>query len=155
MRESLVSDSDSSSLILCRKGDQRRLTIFKRAPRPSVSDRRNKTTYGNGDADEKKLKRVSFPSEAKPVLQELFTRYPPCDGDTTGTSLGIYTGRSSGKQRKWKDDFFGKPQMNKDDIQSRAASLSSRLANDKDFREVFWQFIYIFKMICNFYLSNT
>lgn len=119
------------------KGDQRRLTIFKRAPRPSVSDRRNKTTYGNGDADEKKLKRVSFPSEAKPVLQELFTRYPPCDGDTTGTSLGIYTGRSSGKQRKWKDDFFGKPQMNKDDIQSRAASLSSRLANDKDFREIF------------------
>ncbi|CAF1923983.1 DExH-box ATP-dependent RNA helicase DExH2 isoform X1 [Brassica napus] len=108
------------------KGDQRRLTIFKRAPRPSSVS----------GSEKKKLKRVSFPPEAEPILQDLFTRYPPCDGDTRATSLGVYTGHF-GRQRKWKDDFFGKPQMNKDDVRNKAASLSSRLANDKDFREIF------------------
>lgn len=129
--------------VLCRKGDQRRLTIFKRAPRhSSVSG-----------SEKKKLKRVSFPPEAEPILQDLFTRYPPCDGDTRATSVGVYTGQF-GRQRKWKDDFFGKPQMNKEDVRNKAASLSSRLANDKDFREVLaWQFIYIFIIISNFYLS--
>ncbi|KAF8083144.1 hypothetical protein N665_0790s0007 [Sinapis alba] len=112
------------------KGDQRCLTIFKRAPRPSGKG------DAEGDASEKKLKCVSFPPEAKPVLQELFTRYPPCDGDTTGTSLGIYSGHS-GEQRKWKDDFFGRPQMKKEEIVDKAASLSSRLANDEGFREIF------------------
>ncbi|KAF2559828.1 hypothetical protein F2Q68_00012983 [Brassica cretica] len=108
------------------KGDQRRLTIFKRAPRPSSVS----------GSEKKKLKRVSFPPEAEPILQDLFTHYPPCDGDTRATSLGVYTGQF-GRQRKWKDDFFGKPQMNKEDVRNKAASLSSRLANDKDFREIF------------------
>ncbi|ESQ36248.1 hypothetical protein EUTSA_v10006566mg [Eutrema salsugineum] len=127
-------------------GDQRRLSIFKCVAGTSMSDRakrlegRNKQSDGKGKvaerASRKKLKCVSFPQEAKPVLQELFTRYPPCDGDTTGTSLGIYTGHF-GDQRKWKDEFFGKPQMKQKDVLSKAASLSSRLANDKKFREIF------------------
>uniref|UniRef100_A0A1J3JM66 Putative ATP-dependent RNA helicase YTHDC2 n=1 Tax=Noccaea caerulescens TaxID=107243 RepID=A0A1J3JM66_NOCCA len=119
-------------------GDQRCLTIFRREAKSSVLDRRNGKRDGKGgdkQSSKEKLKCVSFPPEAKPVLQELFTRYPPCDGDTTGTSLGIYTGHV-GSQRKWKDDFFSKPQLNKEDILNKVASLSSRLANDKDFREI-------------------
>lgn len=80
-----------------------------------------------------KLKCVSFPPEAKAVLNDLFTRYPPCDGDTTGTSLGIYTGNI---RSNWKDDFFQKPQLTKHDIKNNVASLSSRLENDKRFRQV-------------------
>lgn len=95
---------------------------------------------------------MSVPPEAKPVLQELFTRYPPCDGDTTGTSLGIYTGHV-GSQRKWKDDFFSKPQLNKEDILNKVASLSSRLANDKDFREV--SSLYIFFCDIVLYREST
>ncbi|KAL0723819.1 hypothetical protein Bca4012_038418 [Brassica carinata] len=110
------------------KRDERCLTVFKRGARSNG--------VAEGDGSGKKLKCVSFPPEAKPVLQDLFTRYPPCDGDTTATSLGVYTGQS-GKQRKWKDDFFGKPRMKKEDIVDKAASLSSRLANDEGFREIF------------------
>lgn len=102
-------------------------------------DRRNneKDAEGKveGDASGKKLKCVSLPPEAKPVMQELFTRYPPCDGDTTGTSLGIYTGHIGNKQ-KWRDDFFCKPQMKKEDFLNKATALSSGLANDKGFQEV-------------------
>ncbi|CAH2038738.1 unnamed protein product [Thlaspi arvense] len=147
-------------------GDQRCLTIYNRVAGSSVSDkakrldktdgqcevegagssvsdrakrliRRNKNKLGvEGGASRKKLKCVSFPPEAKPVLQELFTLYPPCDGDTTGTSLGIYTGHF-GNRRKWKDDFFDRNQMNKSYFRNKAASLRSKLANDKSLREIF------------------
>ncbi|CAN8295276.1 unnamed protein product [Cochlearia groenlandica] len=123
--------------------EERRLTIFKRGPSVSCSwkwaersgKKSNGKVKGKGDGSGKKLKPVSFPTEAKPVLQELFTRYPPCDGDTTGTSLGVYTGHF-GNKRKWKDDFFEKPQLNKNDFVEKAKSLSSRLAYDKGYQEI-------------------
>jgi HrpA-like RNA helicase len=83
----------------------------------------------------KKLKCVSFPPEAKAVLHDLFTRYPPCDGDTTGTSLGIYT--TGNVNSNWKDDFFKKPHMTKHDIENNVVSLSSRLKKERHFREIF------------------
>lgn len=72
---------------------------------------------------------VSFPPEANAVLHELFTLYPPCDGDATGTSLGLYTGNF---HSKYKDDFFLKPQLKKDDIKMKVA----RLAADKRCKQV-------------------
>jgi hypothetical protein len=96
----------------------------------------------------KKLKCVSFPPEAKAVLHDLFTRYPPCDGDTTGTSLGIYT--TGNVNSNWKDDFFKKPHMTKHDIENNVVSLSSRLKKERHFREVssymYFQKIVIFSL---------
>ncbi|CAE5956729.1 unnamed protein product [Arabidopsis arenosa] len=91
-------------------GEERRLSLFKR---DDISKSDSK--------------------QAKAVLHDLFTRYPPCDGDTTGTSLGIYTGNV---HSNWKDDFFKKPQLTKNDIQNKVASLSSRLEKEKRFREI-------------------
>ncbi|EOA39070.1 hypothetical protein CARUB_v10011734mg, partial [Capsella rubella] len=131
-------------------GEERRLSLFKSKAgsadeegdsiSKSKSNHRYETRYQKGSALRKKmvppekLKCVSFPPEAKAVLNDLFTRYPPCDGDTTGTSLGIYTGNI---RSNWKDDFFQKPQLTKHDIKNNVASLSSRLENDKRFRQIF------------------
>lgn len=111
----------------------------------SYSKHRYETKFQKGGAIRKsqKLKCVSFPPEAKAVLHDLFTRYPPCDGDTTGTSLGIYTGNV---HSNWKDDFFKKPQLTKNDIQNKVASLSSRLEKEKRFREVS-SYLYFQKII--------
>ncbi|VVA90212.1 unnamed protein product [Arabis nemorensis] len=119
-------------------GDQRCLQIFRRVEikKRDANEEEKGSGEGKKKSSNKKLKCVSFPPEAKPVLQDLFTRYPPCDGDTTGISLGIYTGHLS-NQRKWKDDYFCKPHMSKEDILSKAAFLSSKLANDKRFGEIY------------------
>ncbi|XP_010457807.1 PREDICTED: DExH-box ATP-dependent RNA helicase DExH2-like isoform X2 [Camelina sativa] len=106
----------------------------------SYSKHKYETRFQKGGAPRKKmipqekLKCVSFPPEAKAVLHDLFTRYPPCDGDTTGTALGIYTGNA---RSNWKDEFFLKPQLTKNDIKKNAASLNSRLETDKRFRQIF------------------
>ncbi|KAL0740756.1 hypothetical protein Bca4012_082269 [Brassica carinata] len=108
------------------RGDQRRLSIFK-------------GTHRNGKNKEKsnreKLRCVSFPPEADAILQDLFTYYPPCDGDTAATSFNKYLGHS-GKQGLWRDDFFRKPQISGDEILDKVASLSSRLRNDRGLQEI-------------------
>lgn len=113
-------------MLLYRRGDQRRLSIFK-------------GRHKNGKKDEKsnkeKLKRVSFPPEADAILQDLFTHYPPCDGDTAATSFNKYSGKS-GKQGQWNDDFFRKPKSSSQEILEKVASLSSRLRKDKALQEV-------------------
>lgn len=78
---------------------------------------------------------MSFPPEADAILQELFTHYPPCDGDTAATSFHKYSGHS-GKQGQWKDDFFRKPQISSEEILQKVASMSSRLKKDKALQEV-------------------
>ncbi|CAA7037875.1 unnamed protein product [Microthlaspi erraticum] len=108
------------------RGDQRRLSIYK-------------GRHKNGKKDEKsnreKLKCVSFPPEADAILQELFTHYPPCDGDTAATSFNKYSGKS-GKQGQWNDDFFRKPKSSSEEILEKVASLSSRLRKDKALQEI-------------------
>uniref|UniRef100_A0A1J3IMI5 Putative ATP-dependent RNA helicase YTHDC2 n=1 Tax=Noccaea caerulescens TaxID=107243 RepID=A0A1J3IMI5_NOCCA len=108
------------------RGDQRRLSIFK-------------GRHKNGKKDEKsnkeKLKCVSFPPEADAILQDLFTHYPPCDGDTAATSFNKYSGKS-GKQGQWNDDFFRKPKSSSEEILEKVASLSSRLRKDKALQEI-------------------
>ncbi|CDY10756.1 BnaA05g11800D [Brassica napus] len=106
------------------RGDQRCLSIYKRS-------------HKNGwKSNREKLRCVSFPPGADAILQDLFTHYPPCDGDAAETSFNKYVGRS-GKQGRWRDDdFFRKPQISCDDIVEKAASLSSRLRKDKALQEI-------------------
>ncbi|CAH8282310.1 unnamed protein product [Eruca vesicaria subsp. sativa] len=111
------------------RGDQRRLSIFK------SMYRNGKRKDGKEKSNREKLRCVSFPPEADAIIQELFTYYPPCDGDTAATSFNKYLGHS-GKQGQWKDDFFRRPQMSGDEILDKVASLSSRLRNDRALQEI-------------------
>ncbi|KAL1202084.1 DExH-box ATP-dependent RNA helicase DExH2 [Cardamine amara subsp. amara] len=113
------------------KGDERRLSIFiKDEKKDARGQNKGIPIVKKKSAEVKKC--VSFPPEAKAALHELFTRYPPCDSDTTGTSLGLYTGNFISKH---KDDFFLKPQLKKDDIKMKVARLA--VAADKRCREIF------------------
>ncbi|KAF8108751.1 hypothetical protein N665_0104s0071 [Sinapis alba] len=111
------------------RGDQRRLSIFK------GMHRNGKNKEAKEKSNKEKLRCVSFPPEADAILQELFTYYPPCDGDTAATSFSKYLGHP-GKQGQWRDDFFRKPQISGDEILDKVASLSSRLRNDKALQEI-------------------
>ncbi|WZY90088.1 hypothetical protein YC2023_046823 [Brassica napus] len=111
------------------QGNQRRLSIFK------DMYRNGKNKGAKEKSNKEKLRCVSFPPEADAILQELFTYYPPCDGDTAATSFNKYVGKS-GKQGQWKDDFFRKPQMSGDEILDKVASLSSRMRNDRALQEI-------------------
>lgn len=112
-----------------RRGNQRRLSIFK------GTHRNGKSKEAKEKSNREKLRCVSFPPEADAILQDLFTYYPPCDGDTAATSFNKYLGHS-GKQGQWRDDFFRKPQISGDEILEKVASLSSRLRNDRGLQEV-------------------
>ncbi|KAJ0259994.1 DExH-box ATP-dependent RNA helicase DExH6 [Hirschfeldia incana] len=112
------------------RGEQRRLSIFKGTHRNGKSKEAKENK-----SNREKLRCVSFPPEADSILQELFTYYPPCDGDTAATSFNKYLGHS-GKQGEWKDDFFRRPQMSGDEILAKVASLSSRLRNDRALQEI-------------------
>ncbi|KAJ4903301.1 helicase in vascular tissue and tapetum [Raphanus sativus] len=112
------------------RGDQRRLSIFK------GTYRNGKSKGAKEKSNREKLRCVSFPPEADAILQELFTYYPPCDGDTAATSFNKYLGGHSRKQGEWKDDFFRRPQMSGDEILAKVASLSSRLRNDRALQEI-------------------
>ncbi|KAJ4891353.1 helicase in vascular tissue and tapetum [Raphanus sativus] len=111
------------------RGDQRRLSIYK----GSHKNGWNKEAKWRS-SNREKLRCVSFPPGAHAILQDLFTHYPPCDGDTAAaTSFNKYVGRS-GKQ--WRDDFFRKPLFSRDEIVAKVASLSSRLRKDKALQEI-------------------
>ncbi|CAN6842604.1 unnamed protein product [Brassica oleracea] len=112
------------------QGNQRRLSIFKDMYRNG----KNKGAKEKS-RNREKLRCVSFPPEADAILQELFTYYPPCDGDTAATSFNKYVGNSC-KQGQWKDDFFRKPLMSGDEILDKVASLSSRLRSDRALQEI-------------------
>ncbi|KAL1190622.1 DExH-box ATP-dependent RNA helicase DExH6 [Cardamine amara subsp. amara] len=111
------------------RGDQRRLSIF------TSRHKNGKNKEAKEKSNKEKLKSVSFPPEAEAILQDLFTHYPPCDGDTAATSFNKYSG-NSGKQGLWKDDFFRKPQISSEEIREKVASLSSRLKKDKALQEI-------------------
>lgn len=113
----------------CRRGDQRRLSIF------TTRHKNGKNEEAKEKSNKEKLKCVSFSPEAEAILQELFFHYPPCDGDTAATSFNKYSGLL-GKQGLWKDDFFQKPQISREEILEKVVSLSSRLKKDKALKEV-------------------
>ncbi|MCD7468457.1 hypothetical protein HAX54_006656 [Datura stramonium] len=132
--ESNLSNRDRAAVhMLCRKmgmkskssgrGDQRRISVFK--------------TKQNVDALKGKdmLSCFKFSEEANDVLQDLFTRYPPGDGETSEQVVGKHS-KKVDKLRRRKDDMFCKPAMNKSEIAKRVESLASRIENNPNLRQI-------------------
>lgn len=109
-------------LTLCRLGNQRRVTVYK--------------TKGKVDTSQGKenLPPFAFSKEAKEVLQELFTQYPPDDRE--GEEIGRKHSETAKRVRENTHDFFFKPSMDKAEIAKRVKSLASRVENSPDLRQV-------------------
>ncbi|KAK4355822.1 hypothetical protein RND71_024793 [Anisodus tanguticus] len=132
--ESNLSNRDRAAVhVLCQKmgmkskssgrGDQRRISIFK--------TKNNMDTLKGKDV----LSSFKFSEEAKDVLQDLFTRYPPDDGETSEQVVGKHS-KKVDKLRGKKDDMFSKPAMNKSEIAKRVESLASRIENTPNLRQI-------------------
>ncbi|CAI9754477.1 unnamed protein product [Fraxinus pennsylvanica] len=130
--EANLSNRDRAAVhVLCRKiglvskssggGDNRRVSVYK-------------TKKEVGKKGKENLVSFRFSAEAKDVLQDLFSRYPPDDGEMSENKVGESSGRTD-KVRPRKDDIFCKPAMTKSEIEREVVSLASRIENSPYLRQ--------------------
>ncbi|PKA50139.1 putative pre-mRNA-splicing factor ATP-dependent RNA helicase [Apostasia shenzhenica] len=105
------------------KGASRCLSVYKR----------KKKQRHDGREDES-ITCLNFTEKSKNVLQDLFARYPPDDGELSKDALD---GRSEtvGKVHWTGDSCFCKPSMRMDEIVKKMEMLALRMSNDKILRK--------------------
>lgn len=108
--------------ILHRRGNQRRVSVYK-------TKKKKETDKYQG------LTLLKISEEAKGVLQDLFMRYPPDDGEKAKEMVGRTSEKSDKLHRKG-DDIFRKPSLSKADIAKKLESLASKMENVAKLREV-------------------
>lgn len=109
-------------LTLCRRGSQRRVSVYKTKKKADT-----KKEEGNPY--------LNFSDEAKQVLLDLFTYYPPEDTDVLTQMVENGTEKTD-KARVKKDDIFCRPSMNKAEIARKVKLFSSRIEEDPHLRQV-------------------
>lgn len=107
---------------MCRRGKDRRLSVFKNKKRPDSNKPKEKLTV------------FSFSEESKVVLQDIFMRYPPGD-DVDQTMTGQHD-KHTHKSREFRHDIFCKPSMSKHEILKKVESLASRIEKSQNMRQV-------------------
>ncbi|GJN14786.1 hypothetical protein PR202_gb01645 [Eleusine coracana subsp. coracana] len=75
-----------------------------------------------------------FSEEARDVLQELFTHYPPDDAHSNGDA--VRSSSYKGANIKWKDSAFCMPAMRRPDIAKKIEMLTSKMNGSPHFRKV-------------------
>ncbi|GJM88939.1 hypothetical protein PR202_ga05522 [Eleusine coracana subsp. coracana] len=111
-------------------GKQRYLSVKKQKKRPDTEQGPN---------------HFGFSEEARDVLQELFTHYPPDDAHSNGDAV-----RSSSYKDtniKWKDSAFCMPAMRRPDIAKKIEMLTSKLNGSPQFRKLKHLPVYIIQII--------
>lgn len=79
---------------------------------------------------------MKFSEETKNVLQDLFTRFPPDDGELSEEALRN-SSEKTGKQPWKQDTSFCKPSMRKSEIAKKVDLLASKLNESAQLRKVF------------------
>ncbi|EXB53675.1 putative ATP-dependent RNA helicase YTHDC2 [Morus notabilis] len=105
------------------RGNQRCVAVFKN--KKKAED--NKELEG--------VTSLSFSKEAELVLQDLFTRFPPEEGEEGQATVGGISGKIPNVHR-WRDDMFCRPLMSKEQIAKKVESLASKIKNDAQLRQV-------------------
>ncbi|KAK9266485.1 hypothetical protein L1049_001691 [Liquidambar formosana] len=105
------------------RGNQRRVSVSK--TKKKVDNMKGKES----------LPSLTFSEEAKEVLQDLFTRYPPDDGEVDEEMIGKHSGKADKKRAK-KDDIFCKPIMNKAEIAKKLELLASKIEKAPNLRKI-------------------
>lgn len=82
------------------------------------------------------LPNFTFSEEAKWVLQDLFTQYPPDTGEVDNRVVRKQAEKFN-KARQRKDDIFCKPSMSKAEIAKKVESLSSKKEMVAHLKKVF------------------
>ncbi|KAJ0111776.1 hypothetical protein Patl1_01411 [Pistacia atlantica] len=105
------------------RGKQRRVSVYKaKKDAEKGKERDNRTS-------------LMFSEESKVVLQDLFTHYPPDDGESGEKLVAKHDGKNNKKRGK-RDDIFCKPPMNKAEITKKVELLASMIEKDANLRQV-------------------
>ncbi|PPD70048.1 hypothetical protein GOBAR_DD33064 [Gossypium barbadense] len=104
------------------RGSQRCVSVYKIKEKASSMTEKNPTN-------------VSFSEGTQLVLQDLFTYYPPDDGELEEKVFGKYSGKSA-KIRRKKDDIFSKPLMNAAEIAKKVKTLASKREKYPNMRQI-------------------
>ncbi|KAK6238499.1 hypothetical protein QUC31_003968 [Theobroma cacao] len=105
------------------RGSQRRISVYK--IRGKVDNMKGMESLTN----------MTFSGGAQVVLQDLFTHYPPDDGELGEKLVGKYSGKTA-KVRKKKDDIFSKPLMSDTEIAEKVKTLASTIEKDPNLRQI-------------------
>ncbi|XAR52817.1 RNA helicase [Bertholletia excelsa] len=105
------------------RGNQRRVSVYKTKKKvDTMKGKENLTSF-------------AFSENAKEVLQDLFTQYPPDDRDLGEEMFGKHRGTTE-KIRERKDDIFCKLPLTKAEITKNVEALASRLQKAPDLRQI-------------------
>ncbi|CAK9133201.1 unnamed protein product [Ilex paraguariensis] len=111
------------NLSLCRRADQRCVSVYKN---------KRKVDLRNGKGN---LTSFTFSEEAKMVLCDLFTRYPPDDREV-GDEMVKKGGGKIQKPHRKKEDIFCKPSLNMAETAKKLESLASRIEKTPNLRQI-------------------
>ncbi|GFZ10543.1 helicase in vascular tissue and tapetum [Actinidia rufa] len=104
-------------------GNQRRLSLYKNKKKvDTTKEKENLTSF-------------TFSEEARGVLQNLFTQYPPDDQDL-GDEIVAKHRRRTENLRYNRDDIFNRPLMCQGEIAKKMGSLASRVEKSPDLRQI-------------------
>ncbi|XP_072951101.1 DExH-box ATP-dependent RNA helicase DExH6 isoform X1 [Typha angustifolia] len=103
-------------------GERRRLSVFKSKRKP-LPDKK----------DEETVTCLSFSEEARNVIRELFTHYPPDDGELSELRN---SNQKAAKVQFRQDKSFCKPSMGKSDIAKKVKLLASKINESAQLRKV-------------------
>nr|CAD1828161.1 unnamed protein product [Ananas comosus var. bracteatus] len=106
-------------------GQRRRLSVYK-----------TKKQQGPTKKDEDSVTYLKFSEETRNVLRDLFTRYPPDDGELGGDALTNSSSEKVGKVQWKQDNSFCKPSMRKSDIAKKLELLSSKVNESAQLKKV-------------------
>lgn len=107
--------------LLCRRGNQRRVSVYKATRK--VDNINRKESF------------LMFSEKSKMALRDLFAKYPPQDTELGARLSGKENGKGD-KIRGKKDDIFCKPSMNKAEIAKKVEALTSRIERAAHLRQV-------------------
>ncbi|XP_057469455.1 DExH-box ATP-dependent RNA helicase DExH6-like [Actinidia eriantha] len=103
-------------------GNQRRLSLYKNKKKvDTTKEKENLTSF-------------TFSEEARGVLQNLFTQYPPDDQE--GDEIVAKHRRRTENLRYNRDDIFNRPLMCQGEIAKKVGSLASRVEKSPDLRQI-------------------
>ncbi|TVU34999.1 hypothetical protein EJB05_16861 [Eragrostis curvula] len=77
---------------------------------------------------------LGFSEEARHVLQDLFTHYPPDDAELNGDAVKNSSAKAA--NIRWKDSAFCRPAMRKPDIEKKLEMLTSKMNESPQSRKI-------------------
>lgn len=78
---------------------------------------------------------MKFSEKTKSVLDDLFSSYPPDDGELGKETIGKSKKKAHKPSRK-KDDIFWRPSMNKEEIMKKVESYTTRVKSVANLKKV-------------------